>query len=114
MSSEFVLCIKAMHVADGNRAAFATAANICEAQSRSSPFARCCAVCNPRYGSRDPTAAKVQQVLRQQTSAEAGIIADAVAWADAIVLTTPCEYQLIQLAAKECEQCSICLLKNRY
>jgi hypothetical protein len=40
-------------------------------------------------GSRDPSSAKVQELLKTQTSASADTIESAVSWAEAVIVATP-------------------------
>jgi predicted dinucleotide-binding enzyme len=51
----------------------------------------CASLAHRRYGSRDPTSAKMQELLSKQAGATADTVAAACSWADIIVLTVPGE-----------------------
>lgn len=52
-----------------------------------------------KYGVRDPSAAKHKKLLKHQLGATLGTVPDAVAWADAVLLAVPGEFEDAEIVA---------------
>lgn len=75
-----------------------------------------CLYCRLQYGSRDPTSAKINEVLKRQAGTTADTIEASVAWADLVILAVPGVHLHawhVHACMQSCQHASLAQAKRR-